>query len=88
MQKEPPGGIATEPGGRGLGRSRGDLTTRLHLGVEQGQKPMSIVMTAGQREDPPQFEHVLKAIRVPRIGPGRPRTRPGRVRADQAYAVR
>ncbi|MGW3659145.1 hypothetical protein ACWD6R_27250 [Streptomyces sp. NPDC005151] len=25
---------------------------------------------------------------MPRIGPGRPRTRPGRVRADKAYASR
>ncbi|MGW0203276.1 transposase [Nonomuraea sp. NPDC003201] len=49
---------------------------------------MSIVITAGQREDSPQFEPVLQAICVPRIGPGRPRTRPDRVRADKAYASR
>ncbi|MFE7404133.1 IS5 family transposase [Streptomyces sp. NPDC057557] len=72
----------------GLGRSRGGLTTKLHLAVEQGQKPMSLVITAGQRGDSPQFEPVLKAISVPRIGPGRPRTRPNRVRADKAYASR
>ncbi|MCX4531836.1 transposase [Streptomyces sp. NBC_01669] len=56
------------------------------LAVEPGQKPMSIVITAGQRGDSPQFEPVLKAICVPRIGPGRPRVRPDRVRADKAYA--
>ncbi|WP_371665216.1 IS5 family transposase [Streptomyces sp. NBC_01241] len=72
----------------GLGRSRGGLTTKLHLAVEQGQKPMSIVITAGQRGDSPQFEPVLKKIRVARTGPGRPRTRPDRVRADKAYASR
>ncbi|MFC4467491.1 IS5 family transposase [Streptomyces xiangluensis] len=72
----------------GLGRSRGGLTTKLHLAVEQGQKPMSIVITAGQRGDSPQFEPVLNKIRVPRLGPGRPRTRPDRVRADKAYASR
>jgi transposase len=49
---------------------------------------MSILITAGQRGDSPQFEPVLKAIRVPRIGPGRPRTRPSRVWADKAYASR
>ncbi|MDP9866555.1 hypothetical protein J2S55_005821 [Streptosporangium brasiliense] len=49
---------------------------------------MSIVITAGQRGDAPQFEAVLGRIRVPRLGPGRPRTRPGRVRADKAYASR
>ncbi|MFF2432566.1 IS5 family transposase [Streptomyces mirabilis] len=70
----------------GIGRSRGGLTTKLHLAVEQGQKPMSIVITAGQRGDSPQFEPVLQKIRVSRPGPGRPRTRPNRVRADKAYA--
>ncbi|MFB9573827.1 transposase [Streptomyces yanii] len=41
-----------------------------------------------QRGDSPQFESVLKALCVPRIGPGRPRARPDRVRADKAYASR
>ncbi|MFE5207677.1 hypothetical protein [Streptomyces sp. NPDC056600] len=47
LQKEPPGGVTTEPADHGLGRSRGGLTTKLHLAVEQRQKPMSIVITAG-----------------------------------------
>ncbi|CAL9334853.1 IS5 family transposase ISBli8 [Streptomyces sp. enrichment culture] len=88
LQKEPPGGVAVEPDDHGLGRSRGGLTTKLHLAVEQGQKPMSIVITAGERGDSPQFEPVLKKVCVPRLGPGRPRTRPDRVRADKAYASR
>jgi Transposase DDE domain len=49
---------------------------------------MSIVITAGQRGDSPQFEAVLGRVRVPRLGSGRPRTRPRRVRADKAYASR
>ncbi|MCX5129911.1 transposase [Streptomyces sp. NBC_00193] len=65
------------------------FTTRLHLAVEQGQKPMSLVITAGQRGDSAQFEPVLdKVRRVPRIGSGRPRVRPDHVRADKAYASR
>ncbi|MEV6147375.1 IS5 family transposase [Streptomyces sp. NPDC051992] len=88
LQKEPPGGVFTEPGDHGLGRSRGGFTTKLHLAVEQGQKPMSIVVTAGQRGESPQFEPVLEKVRVPRIGPGRPRVRPNRVRADKVYASR
>lgn len=88
LQKEPPGGVAAEPDDHGLGRSRGGLTTKLHLAVEQGQKPMSVVITAGQRGDSPQFEAVLGRVRAPRLGPGRPRTRPRRVRADKAYASR
>ncbi|MFD3514705.1 IS5 family transposase [Streptomyces sp. NPDC058657] len=88
LQKEPPGCIFTEPRDHGLGRSRGGFTTKLHLAVEQGQRPMSIVVTAGQRGDSPQFETVLGEVRVPRIGPGRPRVRPDRVRADKAYGSR
>nr|WP_248511451.1 transposase [Streptomyces sp. D2-8] len=60
----------------------------MHLAVEQGQKPLSVVITAGQRGDSPQFEPVLEAIGVPRLGPGRPRRRPDRVRADKAYDSR
>jgi transposase len=45
---------------------------------------LSIVVTAGQAGDGPEFGAVLSGIRVPRLGPGRPRTRPDRVLADKA----
>ncbi|MFD0374553.1 transposase [Streptomyces sp. NPDC127112] len=85
-QKEPPGGTRTEPDDHGLGRSRGGFTTKIHLACEQGQRPLSVLVTAGQRGDSPQFTAVLEGIRVPRIGPGRPRIRPLRVRGDKAYS--
>jgi transposase len=84
-QLEPPVG---EPADHGLGRSRGGLTSKLHVACEQGQKMMSLVVTAGQRGDSPQFAAVLDRIRVPRPGCGRPRTRPDRVLADKAYSSR
>jgi transposase len=87
LQAESPGGIGAEPADHALGRSRGGLTTKLHLGCEQGQKPLSIVLTAGQRGDSPQFIAVLERIRVPRPV-GRPRSRPDRVLADKAYTSR
>jgi transposase len=88
-QQEPPGGDgAPEPADHALGRSRGGLTSKFHLACEQGQKPLAIIVTAGQRGDSPQFTVVLDAIRVPRPGRGRPRTRPGRVLADKAYGSR
>jgi hypothetical protein len=34
----------------------------LHLACEQGQKPVSLVITAGQWGDAPQFEVVLAGI--------------------------
>jgi transposase len=89
LQKEPPGGSGpAEPADHGLGRSRGGLTTKFHLACEQGQKPLAVIVTAGQRGDSPQFIPVLEAIRVPRLGGGRPRTRPDRVLGDKAYGSR
>ncbi|WP_425464687.1 IS5 family transposase [Nocardia yunnanensis] len=85
-QAEPPGGVEIEPDDHALGRSRGGWTTKTDLACEQGRKTMSIVLTAGQRGDSPQFTAVLDGIAVPRLGPGRPRTRPDNVRADKAYS--
>lgn len=88
-QAEPPGGIGdAEPPDHGLGRSRGGLTTKIHLAAEQGRKPMAVLLTGGQRGDSPQFTAVLERVRVARLGPGRPRTRPDRVLADKAYSSR
>jgi transposase len=84
-QKEPPG---DEPADHALGRSRGGLTTKVHLACEQGRRPLSLVITAGQRGDSPQFTTVLDRIRVNAPGPGRPRCRPDRVLADKAYSSR
>ncbi len=88
LQAEPPGGVFAEPDDHALGRSRGGLTTKTHLACEQGQKPLSVIVTAGQRGDSPQFRAVLEAIRVARPAGGRPRTRPDRVLADKAYDSR
>jgi transposase len=85
-QVQPPVG---EPDDHALGRSRGGWTTKVHLAVEQGRKPLATVLTPGQSADSPQFTAVLGRIRVPRrSGPGRPRTRPSRVLADKAYSSR
>ena len=77
-----------EPADHALGRSRGGWTTKLHLATEQRQRPLSLVVTAGQRGDSPQFQVVLGRIRVARLTSGRPRTRPDRVLADKAYGSR
>jgi transposase len=46
------------------------------------------VTTAGHRHDSLAFEPVMAKIRIRRHGPGRPRTRPGRVLGDKAYSSR
>ncbi|GAB7033449.1 hypothetical protein JCM4914_49100 [Streptomyces platensis subsp. malvinus] len=54
----------------------GGLASKIHFAVEQGQKPLSVVITAGQGTTHRSSEPVLEALRVPRLGPGPPRTRP------------
>jgi len=73
--------------GEALGRSRGGLTTKLHLACDGRGRPLAVVLTAGQRHDSTQLEAVLDAIRVPRPGGrGRPRKRPDRLIGDKGYS--
>src|ERR1044071_8908239 len=67
-------GWRAEKGGRGrfappatvgeaIGRSRGGLTTKIHLAVDGRGRPLSILLTAGQAGDNPQLAVVLDKIR-------------------------
>jgi transposase len=47
-----------------------------------------MLLGPGQGGDSPMFAHLLAALSVARLGPGRPRTRPQRVLADKAYSSR
>jgi transposase len=47
-----------------------------------------VVISAGQANDAPVFEHLLAHFRVSRLSGGRARTRPDRVRGDKAYSSR
>ncbi len=88
-QAEPPAGPGeSEPVDHGLGRSRGGWTSKLHLACEQGCRALSVLVTAGQAGDSPQFTAVLDSIVVPKTGGGRARMRPQRVLADKAYSSR
>ncbi|WP_455678581.1 IS5 family transposase [Streptomyces angustmyceticus] len=73
-------------GGEGLGRSRGGFTTKLHLSADGRCRPLSVIVTPGQRADCTQFMPVLEKIRVPKAGPGRPRKKPDSIAADKAYS--
>lgn len=69
-----------------MGRSRGGVTTKIHLAADTRCRPISRVTTPGQRHDAVAFEQVMAGIRIQRHGAGRPRTRPGRVLGDKAYS--
>ncbi|WP_282690158.1 MULTISPECIES: IS5 family transposase [unclassified Streptomyces] len=69
-----------------LGRSRGGLTSKIHLACDAIGRPLAFVLTGGNTNDCTQFTTLMDAIRVPRTGPGRPRTRPDHVIGDKGYS--
>ncbi|MGW0600109.1 IS5 family transposase [Streptomyces sp. NPDC002776] len=82
------GSTGDEPDDHALGRSRGGLTTKVHLACDGKGRPLAILVTPGQRHDSVCARPLLERIRVPRTGPGRPRCRPDQVIADKAYGSR
>ncbi|QCX82615.1 Transposase DDE domain protein (plasmid) [Streptomyces sp. YIM 121038] len=81
-------GLAAEPDDHAIGRSRGGLTTKIHLAVDSSFHDLATAVTTGQRGDAPLFTELMNCIRVPLPGRGRPRTRPVHVLADRAYSSR
>jgi transposase len=69
-----------------LGRSQGGFSTKLHLRAEGKGRPITAVLTGGERHEQIAFEVLLDqgAIRCPRRG--RPRLRPRRVAGDKGYS--
>ena len=82
----PSRGSAFHPEDEALGRSRGGLTTKLHLSCDGKGRPLSVLVTPGQRHESTQLGALLDAIRVGRSGRGRPRKRPDRLLADRGYS--
>ncbi|UPZ34555.1 IS5 family transposase [Streptomyces sp. LRE541] len=81
------GALVGEPDDHAIGRSRGGLSTKIHLAADGRCRPLAFVLTAGQAGDAPAFTDVMARLRVPRRR-GRPRTRPDVVLADKAYSSR
>ncbi|XXZ51989.1 IS5 family transposase [Streptomyces cavourensis] len=71
-----------------LGRSRGGLTSKIHLAGDGGRRPLALLITPGQWGDAPQLIPVLERVRVPRPAGGHPRTRPDHLGGDKAYSSR
>ena len=81
------GAPAGEPDDRAMGRSRGGLTTKIHLAAAARGRHLAIVLTAGQAGDAPVFTEVIAHLRAPRRR-GRPRTGADAVLADKTYSSR
>jgi transposase len=76
------------PDREALGRSRGGVSTKIHIAADSRCRPVARVTTAGQRHDSLAFEAVMTDVCIQRPGRGRPRTRPSAVLADKAYSTR
>lgn len=68
-----------------MGRSRGGLSTKIHVVADRRCRPVVRLTSPGQHGDSPRFIPLMEAIRIRRRGPGRPRTRPAAALADKAY---
>lgn len=64
------------------------MTTKAHALVDGRGLPLVLAVTPGQAGDSPALAKLLGELRVPRLGPGRPRTTPKAVRGDKAYSSR
>lgn len=80
--------LRDEPADHGLGRSRGGLSTKIHHLCDGHGLPLVVLVGPGHAHDSPMFQPLMDQLRVPRPGPGRPRTRPTAVLGDKAYSSR
>lgn len=71
-----------------MGRSRGGVTTKIHLAADAQCRPIARVTTAGQRHDSVAFTALMTDISITRSCGSPARTRPDRVLADKAYSTR
>lgn len=71
-----------------LGYSKGGFSTKIHLRCEGNGKPVTFLLTVGQRNESVLFERLMEQGSVKRPGRGRPRLRPERVAGDKGYTGR
>jgi transposase len=72
--------------GEALGRSQGGFSTKLHLRAEGNGRPITAVLTGGERQEQIALERLLDQGAIRRSGRGRPRLRPLKVAGDKAYS--
>ena len=88
----PPAPAGTAPSGgeaqarEALGRSQGGFSTKLHLRAEGNGRPITAVLTGGERHEQVALEALLDQGAIRRPGRGRPRLRPHRTAGDKGYS--
>src|SRR3954453_4582583 len=74
------------PAREALGRSQGGFSSKLHLRAEGNGRPITVVLTGGERNEQIALEAVLDQGAVRRPGRGRPRLRPRAAACDKGYS--
>jgi transposase len=93
-QQRDPGAPARSRGKGGapeteaLGQRQGGFSTKVHLQAEGGGKPLTVLLTPGQRHESTLLEALLDHGAVRRLRRGRPRRRPDRLVADKGNTGR
>lgn len=64
------------------------MTSKVHHLADGRGLPLVVLVGPGQGGDSPMLPALLDQLRVARIGAGRPRTTPDRLRGDKAYSSR
>jgi transposase len=71
-----------------LGRSRGGFSTKIHIRCEGKGKPITFILSPGQRNESIFLEQLMERGAVKRSGRGRPRLRPLPLVGDKGYTGR
>jgi transposase len=79
------GALGSDANSEALGYSKGGFSTKIHLRCEGHGKPVTFVLTPGERNEAVVFEQLMEQGAVKRPASGRPRLRPRRVAGDKAY---
>ena len=82
MRREQKGGQGEEA----LGRSQGGFSTKIHVRADGNGKPITFLITAGQRHEAVAFQQLMEQGAIKRVGKGRPKLRPERVVGDKGYS--
>jgi transposase len=80
--------VIIEPEDHAIGRSRGGLTTKIHMISDGRGRPLVLGLTGGNINDTLMFAQLMDALSVARVGPGRPRSRPDYLLGDKGYSSR
>lgn len=74
-----------EPADHALGRSRGGLTTKIHMLCDANGTPLRFLLSGGQASDISYAQPLLDEVSIPSAQRGRPRKRCKWLLADKGY---